>query len=106
MFDEYVKQFYLIIDKDDYDWANFEEKIAKREEQLKLANDINPLNYNIIPTKSFTKNNTNKKLQNKINKNKDQKNNQKEKSNYDLNKKIRENFNKNLKLKNEKMKKK
>ena len=41
MFVEYAKQFDLVIDKDEYDRSNFEEKIAKREEeQLKQYQTI------------------------------------------------------------------
>ena len=34
-----MSQLESIIDKDEYDLSNFEEKIQKREEQLKLSSD-------------------------------------------------------------------
>ena len=34
-----MNQLESIIDKDEYDLSNFEEKIQKREEQLKLSSD-------------------------------------------------------------------
>lgn len=34
-----MNQLESIIDKDEYDLSNFEEKIQKREEQLKLSTD-------------------------------------------------------------------
>ena len=54
MFDEYMKQFEVIIGKDEYDRTNFEEKITKREKKLKELNqnkratieNINPKNDN------------------------------------------------------------
>ena len=42
MLEEYMKQLEDIIDKDEYDRSNFEEKILKREEQL---NDLNQENH-------------------------------------------------------------
>ena len=39
MLDEYMRQLESIIDKDEYDLSNFEEKIQKREEQLKLSSE-------------------------------------------------------------------
>ena len=39
MLDEYMQQLEAIIDKDEYDLSNFEEKIQKREEQLKLSSN-------------------------------------------------------------------
>ena len=42
MLEEYMKQLEDIIDKDEYDLSNFEEKILKREEQL---NDLNQENH-------------------------------------------------------------
>ena len=39
MLDEYMHQLEAIIDKDEYDLSNFEEKIQKREEQLKLSSN-------------------------------------------------------------------
>ena len=35
MLDEYMHQLESIIEKDEYDFSNFAEKIQKREEQLK-----------------------------------------------------------------------
>ena len=37
MLDEYMQQLEAIIYKDEYDLSNFEEKIQKREDQLKLS---------------------------------------------------------------------
>ena len=42
MLEEYMKQLEDVIDKDEYDRSNFEEKILKREEQL---NDLNQENH-------------------------------------------------------------
>ena len=39
MLEEYMQQLEAIIDKDEYDLSNFEEKIQKREEQLKLSSN-------------------------------------------------------------------
>ena len=91
MFDEYAKQLDLILDKDEYDRTNFEEKISKREALSKQANDILSSNYNNMTKKSNIKN-----------KNKRLKSDQKDIiTNNDLNKKIQGNFTKNLKLQNE-----
>ena len=39
MLDEYMQQLESIIEKDEYDLSNFEEKIQKREDQLKLSSE-------------------------------------------------------------------
>ena len=38
MLEEYMKQLEAVIDKDEYDLSNFEEKILKREELLSKNN--------------------------------------------------------------------
>ena len=94
MFEEYAKQFDLIIDKDEYDRTNFEEKIAKREEeQLKQY-----LSQKNTPNKNYTsQRNSNTPY---LHKNKKQKKITNITDN-DLNKKIQNNFDKNIKLQNE-----
>ena len=41
MLDEYMKQLEEVIDKDEYDRSNFEEKILKREKLLSETNEQN-----------------------------------------------------------------
>ena len=61
MLDEYMQQLESIIEKDEYDLSNFEEKIQKREDQLKLSSEqvydepqFNPSENNVTSKKENT----------------------------------------------------
>ena len=70
MLEEYMKQLEAIIDKDEYDRSNFEEKILKREEKLEEYNqenneeqEPNQIEQKLVPSSKKLKNNN--KLQNR-----------------------------------------
>ena len=65
MLEEYMKQLEEIIDKDEYDRLNFEEKILKREELLKQMNQENNEEQEITPfNEKLSKSEISKKLKN------------------------------------------
>ena len=100
MFEEYAKQFDLVIDKDEYDRSNFEEKIAKREEEQLKQYQTQPnklAQQKPIKKNTSNKNNLSQKNSNTSNLRKKQ---EKNITDNDLNKKIQNNFDNNLKLRN------
>ena len=90
MLDEYMKKLEGVIDKDEYDRSNFEEKILKREELLKELNleneeqiEPNPIDQKLIQAATIKKlKNNNKNIGNRpawgSNKSNNKKNNTRE----------------------------
>ena len=119
MLEEYMKQLESVIDKDEYDRSNFEEKIIKREELLNEANQENdeepqPVQQNSAQENKKLKNSNNNNnianrpvwgynnLNNKKNKVREQYKQSKVISAQNINNKVAEKNKKNLKYKKQK----
>jgi len=119
MLEEYMKQLESVIDKDEYDRSNFEEKIIKREELLNEANQENdeepqPVQQNSGQENKKLKNSNNNNnianrpvwgynnLNNKKNKVREQYKQSKVISAQNINNKVAEKNKKNLKYKKQK----
>ena len=122
MLDEYIKQLEDVIDKDEYDRSNFEEKIMKREESMKEENqqiseepEINSIDQKLMQMEHSKKSKTNTNLDNRpawgSNTLKNKKNKARESykqskiiTNQNINKKVEDKKKKNLNLKKEREK--
>ena len=117
-----MKQLEVIIDKDEYDRSNFEEKIMKREESMKEENqqiseepEINSIDQKLMQMEHSKKSKTNTNLDNRpawgSNTLKNKKNKARESykqskiiTNQNINKKVEDKKKKNLNLKKEREK--
>ena len=119
MLDEYMKQLEAIIDKDEYDRSNFEEKLLKREEKLKEYNQENneeqepiQIQQKLAPSSKKLKNNNNLQNRpawganssNKKNKIREKYKQEKEVNAQNINNKVAEKNKKNLNLRKEREK--
>ena len=123
MLDEYMKKLEGVIDKDEYDRSNFEEKILKREELLKELNleneeqiEPNPIDQKLIQAATIKKlKNNNKNIGNRPAWGSNKSNNKKNKTreaykqskvlnSKNINNKVEEKRKKNLNLKKEREK--
>ena len=119
MLDDYMKQLEAIIDKDEYDRSNFEEKLLKREEKLKEYNqennedqEPNQIQQKLVPNSKKLKNNNNLQNRpawganssNKKNKIREKYKQEKEVNARNINNKVAEKNKKNLNLRKEREK--
>jgi hypothetical protein len=124
MLEEYMKQLEDVIDKDEYDRSNFEEKILKREESMNEDNhqiinedpEVNPIDQKLIQMGSSKKSKTSNSnldnrpiwgsntLKNKKNKARESYKESKVINDQNINKKVEDKKKKNIKLRKEREK--